>query len=389
MSKLTYEDRGVSPHKPDVKYALKNIDKGVFPDAFCKAIEDTFCNDAEYCVLSHADGAGTKSSLAYLQYLETGDPKVFRNIAQDSLVMNLDDLLCVGATGPFSLSNTIGRDGKVIDQEVLKEIIEGYSEFSDRMASFGIEIHECGGETADLGDLVRTVVVDSTLTTRMKKSEFINCGNVKRDQVIVGLSSFGKAVYEDSMNSGIGTNGFTAARHDLLNGKYRKFVESYSPLIADGAYSGNSFLSDPLPNSDMTVGEALLSPTRTYAPIIREILASEFESISAIFHNSGGGLTKCLNFGSNIHYIKDSLFDLPPIFEYIKSQTKLSLFELCRVFNMGHRMEVVCEEKSAANMIRIAASFGVDAKVIGRTELSGDKKNRVTIEGFGGKVVYE
>lgn len=365
----SYEARGVSPHKPDVKYALKNIDQGIFPKAFCKAVPDLFTKSKEHCFLSHADGAGTKSSLAYLQYKKHADTSIFQDIAQDSLVMNLDDLLCVGAVGPFILSNTIGRNSKKIGAEILKDTIEGYAKVSQKMLEYGIEIVECGGETADVGDLVRTIIIDSTLSTRMKRSDFIDCSNVKPNQSIVGFASFGKATYEDKENSGIGTNGFTTARHELLNSSYRdKYPETFSPEIYDLAYNGNFDMDEPLPNTNMTVGEALLSPTRTYAPIMKKVLEGYKDNISAIFHNSGGAQTKCLAFGTNIKYIKDNLFPEPPIFKFIKEHANLSLYELYRVLNMGHRFEVVCDHDVANEIISISKEFNVDARIVGRTE---------------------
>ena len=380
----SYEDRGVSPHKPDVKKAILAIDQGLYPKAFCKAIPDIISNQEDYCFLLHADGAGTKSSLAYLQYKENNDPSVFRGIAQDSLVMNLDDLLCVGALGPFILSNTIGRNYKLIDGEIIKQIIEGYQDQANLMKEHGIDVVNCGGETADLGDLVRTVIIDSTIAVRMKRSHFIDASLVKPDQVIVGLSSSGQATYETKYNSGIGTNGFTSARHEVLNNEY---PESFAPEIYDLAYTGKFKLSDKLKDTPLTVGEALLSPTRTYAPILKLVLDEYRDNISAIFHNSGGGQTKCINFGENIRYVKDNLFNTPPIFNLIRESNNLSNHEMYRVYNMGSRMEIVCDSKVADKIIDISNKFKVDAQVIGRTEKSD--KTEVLIKTKDEEIKYE
>lgn len=365
----TYEDRGVSSFKQDVVKATEQTYKGIFPDAFCRAVPDIIGGSDEHCFLLHADGAGTKSSLAYLYYREFGDPEVFKGISQDSLVMNLDDLLCVGATGPFVLSNTIGRNAKLIDGEVVKAIIAGYEECIEKLKQYNIEVTTCGGETADVGDLVRTVIVDSVLACRMSKQHFINCGEVRAGQNIIGLASFGQAIYEDHYNSGISTNGFTTARHELLSQRYKtEFPESFAPDIADLAYTGRFELASKLPGTELTVGQALLSPTRTYAPIIAQILSEHRNQISAIFHNSGGGQAKCLNFGSNIRYVKDNLFPLPPIFDFIKAQTNLTEQEMCRTFNLGHRMEIVCNPAISSEIIAISQAFNVDARVVGHTE---------------------
>ncbi len=365
----TYEDRGVSPHKPEVKEAIKNIDQGLYPRAFCKAIPDVLSGSADHCLILHADGAGTKSSLAYVYYKETGDIKVFESLAQDSLVMNLDDVICVGATGPFVLSNTIGRNLKLINGDIIKAVIKGYDQMIKLLRQDEVEINSCGGETADLGDLARTIILDSVLATRMLRRDFINAGNVKAGQDIVGLASFGQAVYEEQYNSGIGTNGFTAARHEVLSKKYRdKYPESFAPEIHDLAYTGKFDLLDKLPQTNLTVGQALLSPTRTYAPVIKDVLAECRQDISAIFHNSGGGQTKCLNFGHNIRYVKDNVFSLPPIFKLIKENTNLADYEMYRVFNMGSRMEIVCDSAVSQKIIEIAGKYKIKAKVVGRTE---------------------
>lgn len=377
---ISYEARGVSPHKPDVKRAIKKINQGLFPEAFCKAIPDFLCNDKNFCFLLHADGAGTKSSLAYICYKQNNDASVFEGIAQDSLVMNLDDLLCVGATSDFVLSNTIGRNYKIISGEIIERIVSGYVKVIKTLEPYGIKIHNCGGETADIGDLVRTVVVDSVLATRLPRKLFIDCSKVKPGQDMVGLASFGRAVYEKEYNSGIGTNGFTCARHEVLSKKYRvKYPESFSPDIYKMAYIGKFDLNDKLPSTKITVGKALLSPTRTYSPIIKDILKKHRGSISAIFHNSGGGQTKCLNFGKKIKYIKDNLFPAPPIFKLIKENTNLSPFEMYRVFNMGNRMEIVCDPKISSKIIRLSAKYNVEARIIGRTESAPKTSLRIVV----------
>jgi phosphoribosylformylglycinamidine cyclo-ligase len=362
-----YEDRGVSPDKPDVKRAIRDLDPGLFPGAFCKAIPDVLTGSAEHCVLLHADGAGSKSALAYLHYRSHGDPGIFKGIAQDSLVMNLDDLLCVGAAGPFVLSNLIGRNAKLIPGEVVTEIIAGYEQVIGDLRELGVEIHACGGETADVGDLIRTVVVDATLAVRFRRDEFIDCSNVRAGHVIVGLSSAGQATYERAPNSGIGTNGFTVARHELLAARYRaEHPETFAPDIAELSYRGVFDLDDSLPGTEFTVGEALLSPTRTYAPIMLPVLREYRGAISAVFHNTGGGQTKCLAFGGNVRYEKDSLFEPPPVFRFISEVTRLPLREMLRVFNLGPRLEIVCDPAVSSGIIDISNRFGVAAQVVGR-----------------------
>jgi phosphoribosylformylglycinamidine cyclo-ligase len=382
-SERTYESRGVSPDKPDVKHALGSSDPGVFPGAFCKAVPDLLSGSAQHCVLLHADGAGTKSALAYIHYREHGNAAVFAGIAQDSLVMNLDDLLCVGCTGPFVLSNTIGRNAKLIPGAVVSEIIRGYERLAEDLRRYGLEIVPCGGETADVGDLVRTVVVDSTLAARMRRDEFINCAGVRAGHAIVGLASFGKAAYESSFNSGIGTNGFTAARHELLAAKYRdEFPETFAPDIADLAYTGRFGIDDPLPGSSMTIGEALLSPTRTYGPVLVEVLQHFRPQISGIIHNSGGGQTKCLGFGRDVRYVKDNLFPLPPVFRFLREATDLPTREMVRVFNLGHRMEIICEPAVASEIVAVALRFEVEARVVGRVEHeAGGRSLLVCVDG--------
>ncbi len=375
-----YEKRGVSPHKPDVQKAIANMDQGVFPGAFCKAVPDTLTGSKNHCFILHADGAGTKSALAYMHYMKFKDPKIFESISQDSIVMNIDDLLCVGATGPFIFSNTIGRNAKVIDGAIIKAIIHGYDKFCKKMRKYGVNISSCGGETADVGDLVRTVIVDSTVSARLRYDKFIDCSSVSPNQDIIGLASFGKAIYENSYNSGISTNGFTSARHEIFHKRYRKdYSETYAPEIYDLAYTGKFKIEDNLPGLKLTIGEALLSPTRTYAPILSSILPKFRKHISAIFHNSGGGQTKCMNFSKNIRYIKDNLFDFPPIFQFLRDKTNLSLHEMFRVFNMGHRLEIVCDPAVSSKIINISKRFKVDARVIGRTEQKRGKASLIII----------
>lgn len=377
-----YEKRGASADKADVHRALDGVDPGLFPGAFCKLAPDYLTGDPAYCFALHADGAGTKSAVAYLHYKQHRDPSVFRGIAQDSLVMNLDDLLCVGALGPFVLSNTIGRNAKLIPGEIIREIIAGYEDCISKLGELGISMISCGGETADLGDLVRTVIVDSTLAVRLPRKDVIDCANVMPGQVIVGLASFGQASYECAGNSGMGTNGFTTARHVLLSKRYKEEAqETFAPEIAGLAYQGRFELGDSLADG-MSIGQALLSPTRTYAPIVRAVLGQMRSCISAIFHNSGGGLSKCLRFGKNVHYIKDNLFPTPPIFSLIRSEGSLTFPEMCGTFNMGHRLELICDESSAAAISAIAESFRVPARVIGRVEPSTGG-NRVSISHQG------
>jgi phosphoribosylformylglycinamidine cyclo-ligase len=366
---ITYEDRGVSAGKQDVKAAIKAVDPGIFPGAFCKAVPDVLGGSPDHCFLLHADGAGTKAALAYMHYRRHKDASIFHGIAQDSMVMNLDDLACVGAAGPFALSNTIGRNAKLVPGEVIEAVITGYEMLAEKLKGHGIEIYGCGGETADVGDLVRTIIVDSVMAVRMERDAFIDCSRVEGGQEIVGLASSGRAVYEDAYNSGVGSNGFTALRHEILAGKYcEEFPETFAPEIAGLAYNGKWDIDDGLPGTEMTVGEALLSPTRTYAPVLRDIISRHRESISAIFHNTGGGQTKCLTFGRDIRYVKDNLFPAPPIFAFVKEQTGLPEREMYRVFNMGHRVEIVCKPGVSSAIVDIAGRFGVEARIVGHTE---------------------
>ncbi len=388
----TYENLGVSSQKEDVHSALKNIDKGLFPSAFCKIIED-IALDKNYCSILHADGAGTKSTLAYMMYRETKDLSYFKGIVQDSVVMNIDDIICVGKPSSILLSNTIGRNKKIISGEIIAKIIQSYEEYVEKLREQGIPIYTGGGETADVGDLVRTLIVDSTLITRMKKKDVITTQGVHEGDVIVGLSSFGKAKYEDlDYNSGIGSNGLTLARHGLLNHKYYdKYPECYAPEIdKEFVFFGKYDLNDKVPNSPLSIGEAILSPTRTYAPILMEIFKEDYSEIHAIFHNTGGGQIKCLKFGHEIHYIKDNLFPVPPIFSMIQESSQTSWEEMYRVFNMGNLIEIVCSENYAKeSIIPIARKYSVDAQIIGYLEKSSLKnENQLTIKSSKGLFKY-
>lgn len=386
----SYLSRGVSPTKDDVKKAVANQDKGAFPGAFCKLIDD-LGGDPDYCTAIHADGAGTKSSVAYIAYRETGDLKWFRQIAQDSLVMNTDDLACVGALEKLSLSNTIGRNAHRVDGKCIAAVIEGYNNIVGKLQDMGFDLSMCGGETADVGDLVRTLIVDSTIVTRVAKKNVINAANIKPGHVIVGLASFGQATYEDSYNSGISSNGLTAARHMLLCKDYLKeFPESVSETIPeDKVYCGKFRLSDKLPNSEQTVAEAILSPTRTYLPVVREVLAAYRSSISGIIHCTGGGQAKCRDFGKNIRIIKDNLFAFPPIFQAIYESGEIPMKEMYQVFNCGHRMEFYCDESVAAGIIEIAKKYNIEGRIVGRVEaLPEGSENQVVIRANGEEFIY-
>jgi len=383
-----YLSRGVSPTKDDVHKAISRHSKGEFPGAFCKVVADPM-GDPEWCSMMHADGAGTKSILAYLSYKETGDATVFRGIAQDSLVMNIDDLLCVGAAGPFLVSNTIGRNAHRIPGNLIAEVITGYDEMAQRLTDLGVPVVMTGGETADVGDLVATMIVDSTVFTRLRRADVIDAGNIRAGDVIIGLSSVGKAVYESFENSGIGSNGLTAARHLLLSDHYRDtYPEGFSPTIpADKVYNGPWRMNDPLPNSSMTVGQALLSPTRTYAPVLAAVLTSYRSDVHGIIHCTGGGQVKCRGFGNNVHYIKDNLFPVPPVFAAIQSVSDTPLKEMYQIFNMGHRMELMCKAGAAEGIIAKAAELGIEARIVGRVE-SSSGENRVTITSGGEVLEY-
>jgi len=390
MSAESYLSRGVSPTKDDVKKAVSGQSGGVFPGAFCKLVED-IAGDPDYALAVHADGAGTKSSAAYLQYRETGDVSWFSSLAQDSLVMNTDDMACVGVISGMSLSNTIGRNAHRVDGACIAAVINGYDAVISKLHDLGVDINMTGGETADVGDLVRTLIVDSTIVARVKRSDVINAADIKPGHVIVGLSSSGKATYEDRENSGISSNGLTAARHMLLSKYYlENYPESVSETIpADKVYCGKFRLEDALPGSDMTVGEAILYPTRTYLPVIARILAGHRASISGIIHCTGGGQVKCRDFGKNLRYVKDNLFPFPPIFEAIFESGEIPMKEMFQVFNCGHRMEFYCEPSAAQDIIDIASEFGIEAKVIGHVEaLPEGTSNEVIIAAYGQKFIY-
>ena len=384
-----YAARGVSSSKDEVHSAIRALDRGLYPRAFCKITEDYLTADPEACNIIHADGSGTKSILGYLQYRETGDAKVFRGIAQDSIVMNLDDLLCVGATRRIVCSSTINRNAKRAGAEVLSELILGTEAFLARLRQLGVEIHNGGGETADVGDLTPTLVVDSCTSTVMPKKDVIGGEGISSGLAIVGLSSAGRASYEDAENSGIGSNGLTSARHDLLSSHYRDaYPETFDGQIAPAlVYTGPFRLSDRLPGSAQSVGEALLSPTRTYAPLIAALLGAKRSRIKAIVHCSGGGQTKCVRFGRDVHFIKDELLPIPAIFATIQRVSKTPWKEMYQVYNMGHRMEIYCAPRDVKFVIDAAKSFGIDARKIGRTEKS-DSGNRLTLSHGGRRLSY-
>jgi phosphoribosylformylglycinamidine cyclo-ligase len=378
-----YNLRGVSADKEDVHNAIKNVDKGLFPKSFCKIVPDYLSNDSDYCLVMHADGAGTKSSLAYMYWKETGDLSVWKGIAQDALVMNIDDLLCVGAVDNIMLSSTIGRNKNLISGDVIKAIIEGTEELITEMSNYGVNIKSTGGETADVGDLVRTIIVDSTVVARMKKSDVIDNANISNGDLIVGLESFGKANYESQYNGGMGSNGLTSARHDVFSKKLAsKYPESYDPQVPDNLiYSGSYDLLQKIKGVELDAGKLVLSPTRTYAPVIKKIL-NKFDSTSihGMIHCSGGAQTKILHFVDNLHIIKDNLFETPPLFSIIQKESSTEWKEMYKVFNMGHRMELYVNPNVAEEIVNISKSFGVNAKVIGRVELSDIKKLTIRSE---------
>ena len=384
-----YAQRGVSASKEDVHNAIKNIDKGLFPKAFCKIVPDYLTNNEDYCLIMHADGAGTKSSLAYMYWKETGDISVWKGIAQDALIMNIDDLLCVGATDNIMLSSTIGRNKNLIPGEVISAIINGTEELIEDLKSFGVIIHSTGGETADVGDLVRTIIVDSTVTARIKRSDVIDNANISEGDVIIGLESFGQASYEKEYNGGMGSNGLTSARHDVFS-KYlgEKYPESFDAAVPDDlVYSGQTKLTDAVKDSPIDAGKLVLSPTRTYAPIIKTILNKyNSDTIHGMVHCSGGAQTKILHFIDNLHIVKDNMFTIPPLFKLIQEQSKTDWKEMYQVFNCGHRMELYVNPEIAQDIIAISKSFNVDAKIIGRVEAS-DKK-RLTIKSEYGTFLY-
>lgn len=380
--------RGVSASKEDVHNAIKNIDKGLYPKAFCKIIPDILGGDPEYCNIMHADGAGTKSSLAYLYWKETGDLSVWKGIAQDALIMNIDDLICVGAVDNILVSSTIGRNKLLVSGEVISAIINGTDELLAELREMGIGVYATGGETADVGDLVRTIIVDSTVTCRMKRSDVINNANIKAGDVIVGLASYGKATYEKEYNGGMGSNGLTSARHDVFS-KYlaQKYPESYDAAVPDElVYSGNLKLTDAVAGSPLDAGKLVLSPTRTYAPVVKKMLDVMRHDIHGMVHCSGGAQTKVLHFVENVHVIKDNLFPIPPLFRTIKEQSGTDWAEMYKVFNMGHRLEVYLDAANAEKVIEISKSFGIDAQIIGRVEASDH--THLTIKSEAGEFCY-
>lgn len=390
MKEEKYNLRGVSASKEDVHNAIKNINKGLYPKAFCKIVADTLTGSDEHCIVMHADGAGTKSSLAYMYWKETGDMSVWKGIAIDSIVMNIDDLICVGATDNILLSSTIGRNKNLIPGEVISKIINGTEEFLEQMRSLGIGIRSTGGETADVGDLVRTIIVDSTVTARMNRKDVISNDRIKAGDVVVGLASFGQATYETEYNGGMGSNGLTSARHDVFNSNLaNKYPESYdNALPKEVVYCGGLDLTSATSVEGVTAGKMVLSPTRTYAPVIAEVLKHHRNNIDGLVHCSGGAQTKVLHFlNEGLKVVKDNLFPIPPLFEMIQQQSKTEWQEMYKVFNMGHRMEVYTDEKTAKDVIAISKSFNIDAQIIGRVE-QNDKK-QVLVKSPYGEFLYE
>jgi phosphoribosylformylglycinamidine cyclo-ligase len=388
MSDIRYNLRGVSAGKEDVHNAIKNVDKGLFPQAFCKIVPDYLSGDEEYCIVMHADGAGTKSSLAYMYWKKTGDISVWKGIAQDALIMNIDDLLCVGATDKILLSSTIGRNKNLVPGEVISAIINGTEELLETLRNQGIGIHSTGGETADVGDLVRTIIVDSTVVCRMKRSEVVSNHTIQDGDVIVGLASFGQASYETEYNGGMGSNGLTSARHDVFNKTLAAdFPESFDPSVpSDLVYSGSKNLTDSVENSPINAGKLVLSPTRTYAPVIKQILDKHRSDIHGMVHCSGGAQTKVLHFVENVHIIKNNLFPIPPLFKLIQEESGTEWKEMYKVFNMGHRMEIYVSPEIANSIIEISKSFNIDAQIVGRVEKNEGKK--LTIESVYGTFEY-
>ena len=388
MNEQRYIQRGVSASKEDVHNAIKNVDKGIFPKAFCKIIPDILGGDPAYCNIMHADGAGTKSSLAYLYWKETGDLSVWKGIAQDALIMNVDDLLCVGATDNILLSSTIGRNKHLIPGEVISAIIQGTNELCEELSQLGVHIYSTGGETADVGDLVRTIIVDSTVACRMKRSDVVDNANIQAGDVIVGLSSYGQATYEKGYNSGMGSNGLTSARHDVF-AKYlaEKYPESYDPNTScDLVYSGRKKLTEIIEDLEIDAGKLVLSPTRTYAPVIKKILDELRPQIHGMIHVSGGAQTKVLHFVEKLKIVKNNLFPIPPLFRLIQEQSGTDWYEMYKVFNMGHRMEVYLPKKYAAKVIAISKSFGIEAQIIGFVEAS--EKKELIIDSENGRFEY-
>lgn len=376
MADTRYNLRGVSAGKEDVHNAIKNVDKGLFPQAFCKIVPDYLSGDENYCIVMHADGAGTKSSLAYMYWKKTGDISVWKGIAQDALIMNIDDLLCVGATDKILLSSTIGRNKNLVPGEVISAIINGTEELLETLRGQGIGIYSTGGETADVGDLVRTIIVDSTVVCRMKREDVISNHTIQPGDVIVGLASFGQATYETEYNGGMGSNGLTSARHDVFNKTLATdFPESFDPNVpADLVYSGTKSLTDVVEGSPIDAGKLVLSPTRTYAPVIKQILDKHRSAIHGMVHCSGGAQTKVLHFVDNVHIVKDNLFPIPPLFKLIQEESGTDWKEMYKVFNMGHRMEVYVSPEIADSIIEISKSFNIDAQIVGRVEANDGKK---------------
>jgi phosphoribosylformylglycinamidine cyclo-ligase len=389
MSDIRYNLRGVSAGKEEVHQAIKKVDKGLFPQAFCKIVPDYLTGDPEYCIVMHADGAGTKSSLAYMYWKETGDVSVWKGIAQDALIMNIDDLLCVGATENILLSSTIGRNKNLITGEVIAAIINGTEELLETLRNQGIGIYSTGGETADVGDLVRTIIVDSTVICRMKRSEVISNHTIKPGNVIVGLASFGQATYESEYNGGMGSNGLTSARHDVFSKILaEKYPESFDPAVpADLVYSGTKKLTDKIEGVPVDAGKLVLSPTRTYAPVIKAILDKFRTKIDGMVHCSGGAQTKVLHFVNDVHVIKDHLFPIPPLFKMIQEESATDWKEMYKVFNMGHRMEIYVDETVANEIMKISKSYGIDAQIIGRVEAFEGKQ--VTVRSEVGEFIYQ
>lgn len=384
-----YAQRGVSAGKEDVHNAIKNVDKGLFPKAFCKIVPDHLSGSKDHCLIMHADGAGTKSALAYMYWKETGDLSVWKGIAQDALIMNIDDLLCVGAVDNIMLSSTIGRNKNLIPGEVISAIINGTEELIEDLSKFGVTIHSTGGETADVGDLVRTIIVDSTVTARMKRNQVIDNARIQAGDVVVGLASSGQATYETEYNGGMGSNGLTSARHDVFHKLLaQKYPESFDAAVPDElVYSGSKKLTDPVAQSSLNAGKLVLSPTRTYAPIIKKIIGQlGTDGIHGMVHCSGGAQTKILHFIDDLHIVKDSLFPLPPLFRLIQEESQTQWKEMYQVFNMGHRMELYLPPNLAPEVISIAQSFNVDAQIVGRVEASETKK--LTIESEFGTFIY-
>jgi phosphoribosylformylglycinamidine cyclo-ligase len=387
MTNDKYMKRGVSSQKEDVHAAIKNMNKGLFPQAFCKIVPDYLGGDDRFCNIMHADGAGTKSSLAYLYWKETGDLSVWKGIAQDAIVMNTNYLVCVGAFDKIVLSSTIGRNKNLIPGEVIRSIIEGTEEFIAMLQSYGINIHSTGGETADVGDLVRTIIVDSTVTARIEKSKVISNHNIKPGNVIVGFASYGQTTYETSYNAGMGSNGLTMARHDVLSAFYKTYAESFDPQVPeDLVYTGGLKLTEQLAENPLNVGKMILSPTRTFSPIIKEIFENHFDKIDGMVHCTGGGQTKVLHFVKNLRIIKNNLFKTPPLFSMIQSQSNSQWYEMYKVFNMGNLLEFYTDENTAQNLIALAAKFNIDAQIIGHVEAA--EKNELIVTTEHGEFIY-